>query len=242
LQFDTALLYWGEGDGRVMDLSVTAAVKRALDEDRSFTLNVTFDTLTGASPSCVVPSGAVQSFTRPSGEGSYRIAAGDTPLDDSFKDARVALSAAWRQSLDDSMRWEAGASASHEYGYQHLGLNARLERDFNLCNTTVYLGAAYGKDDLKPVGGAPVGLSAMRGTSDGRNKLAGDLRSTTPGTRRACSPPGARNSTGCCATAGCSAAASGARRTANRSASSRATCTSVARWTGTPSSRSASPR
>lgn len=175
-QFDTALLYWGEGDGRVQDISVTAAVKRALDEDRSFSLNATFDTLTGASPSGAVPSATVQTFTRPSGEGSYRIAAGDLPLDDTFKDTRVALSAAWRQSLGDSMRWEAGASASHEYDYQHLGVNARLERDFNLRNTTVYFGAAYGKDDVKPVGGAPVGLSAMRGTGDGRNKLGSDSK------------------------------------------------------------------
>lgn len=175
-QFDTAFLYWGESDGRVQDLSVTAAVKRALDEDRSFALNATFDTLTGASPSGAVPSAGVQTFTRPSGEGSYSIAAGATPLDDSFKDTRVALSGAWRQSLGDSMRWEAGASASHEYDYQHLGVNARLERDFNLRNTTVYLGAAYGKDYVKPVGGAPLGFSAMRGIGDNRNKAGSDSK------------------------------------------------------------------
>ena len=35
-QFDTSLLYWGESDGRVKDASIAAAVRRALDEDRSF--------------------------------------------------------------------------------------------------------------------------------------------------------------------------------------------------------------
>jgi hypothetical protein len=175
-QFDTALLYWGENDGRVKDASITAAVRRALDEDRSFNITATVDTLTGASPSGAVPSAGVQTFTRPSGNGSYTVAPGAAPLDDSFKDTRVALSAGWRQSLGEHMRWDAGISASHEYDYQHIGVNGRLERDFNLRNTTVFVGAAYGKDDLKPVGGAPIGLAPMRAIDDDREKLGSESK------------------------------------------------------------------
>lgn len=175
-QIDTALLYWGENDGRVKDASITAAVRRALDEDRSFNITATVDTLTGASPSGAVPSAGVQTFTRPSGNGAYTVAPGNAPLDDSFKDTRVALSAGWRQSLGEHMRWDAGISASHEYDYQHIGVNGRLERDFNLRNTTVFVGAAYGKDDLKPVGGAPRGLAPMRAIDDDRDKLGSESK------------------------------------------------------------------
>ena len=41
--------------------------------------------------------------------------------------------------------------------------NARLERDFNMRNTTAFLGVAYGQDDIKPVGGTPIGLAPMPG-------------------------------------------------------------------------------
>ena len=61
------------------------------------------------------------------------------------------------------MRWNAGFSASDEYDYLHLGVDARLERDFNMRNTTAFVGAAYGQDDIKPVGGTPIGLAPMAG-------------------------------------------------------------------------------
>ncbi len=175
-ELDTALLYWGESDGRVKDLSVTAAVRRALDEDRSFSLNLTVDTLTGASPSGAVPSDGVQTFTRPSGKAEYQIAAGEQPLDDTFKDTRVAVAGSWRQALGETMRWSAGGSFSHEFDYQHIGLDARLERDFNQRNTTGFFGLAYGKEDISPVGGTPVGLSPMRAVNDNRDKLGNESK------------------------------------------------------------------
>jgi hypothetical protein len=60
------------------------------------------------------------------------------------------------------MRWSAGLSASHEYDYLHLGADGRLEWDFNQKNTTLFAGAAYGKEELDPVGGVPIPLSPMQ--------------------------------------------------------------------------------
>ena len=54
-QVDTALLYWGEGDGRVQDGSLTAAVRRAIDEDRFIGATLTFDALTGCASLGVQP-------------------------------------------------------------------------------------------------------------------------------------------------------------------------------------------
>jgi hypothetical protein len=64
-EVNTSLLYYGESDDRVTDGSVMASVRRALDEDRSFSFNFTVDTLTGATPNGAVPAHSVQTFTAP---------------------------------------------------------------------------------------------------------------------------------------------------------------------------------
>jgi Protein of unknown function (DUF3570) len=160
---DTSLLYYGEDNGRVEDVSLMASIRRAFDEDHSLSATLTVDSLTGATPSGAVPANAPQTFTGPSGGGSYTISPGEQPLDTTFLDTRVALGASWQQSLGDAMRWSVGFSGSDEYDYLHLGLDARLERDFNLRNTTAFIGLAYGQDEIKPVGGIPAGLTAMLG-------------------------------------------------------------------------------
>jgi hypothetical protein len=160
-EVDTSLLYYGEDANRVSDGSLMTSIRRVLDENRSYSLNLTVDALTGATPNGAVPANSVQTFTAPSGGQDYRIAAGDPPLDPNFKDVRVAASASWQQTLGESMRWNAGFSGSDEMDYLHLGLDGRLERDFNRRNTTVFVGAAYGRDEVSPIGGVPIGFSPM---------------------------------------------------------------------------------
>lgn len=165
-EVDTSLLYYGESDDRVQDGSLMMSIRRALDEDRSLNLTMTVDTLTGATPNGAVPSNSVQTFTGASGGEGYRVRAGDTPLDPTFLDTRYALAINWQQALGDSSRWNIGFSGSDEYDYLHLGVNTRLEFDFNRRNTTVFVGAAYGRDEVSPVGGTPIGLTAMPAPSD----------------------------------------------------------------------------
>jgi len=160
-EVDTSLLYYGESDSRVQDGSLMTSIRRALDEDRSLNLTVTVDTLTGATPNGAVPSNGVQTFTSASGGRRYRVRAGEMPLDPTFLDTRYALALNWQQALGDSSRWNIGFSGSDEYDYLHLGVNTRLEFDFNRRNTTVFVGAAYGRDEVSPVGGTPIGLTAM---------------------------------------------------------------------------------
>ena len=175
-EIDSSLLYYGEDDDRVTDGSLMVSARRAFDEDRSLNLDLTVDVLTGATPAGGVPANAIQTFTSPSGKDSYDVAPGVTPLDDSFLDTRVALSGNWQQALGESMRWGAGLSVSDEYDYFHLGVNGRLERDFNNRNTTVYAGAAYAQDDINPVGGAPIPLAPMLEVGNLDSKLADDSK------------------------------------------------------------------
>jgi hypothetical protein len=167
---DTALLYYGESDGRVRDFSLNAIASKELREDSFLNLTLAYDSLTGASPTGAMPSTTPQTFTRPSGNGSYTVVPGDTPLDDTFLDTRTALSASWKWPLARLATVDVGASVSDEYDYTHTGLNASIARDFNNRNTTLSFGLAVANDTIDPVGGSPVPLSLMLGEGDLSNK------------------------------------------------------------------------
>jgi len=168
--FNTALLYYGEDNDRVQDLSVSLLARRNLLDDRSITLGMTVDALTGATPHGAIRQPVAQTFTRPSGNAAYTVPANNLPLDDTFKDTRVALTASWQQPLGRLYQFNVGASASKEYDYLHLGLNAIIARDFNQRNTTVSAGFAFAADSFDPVGGAPTPLTSMLDVGDLSNR------------------------------------------------------------------------
>lgn len=167
-KFDTAILYYGETDRVSLVEGVVSATKDFGDE-HIFNGKVTFDGLTGASATGAVPQDTVQTFSRPSGNGGYAVAAGETPLDDTFKDSRVQLNAQWTQPLATDLRGSTGVHVSKEYDYLSLGVNGSLARDFNQKNTTLSLGLSYQFDSIDPVGGTPERLgstSVLNSVSD----------------------------------------------------------------------------
>jgi len=159
-QFDTALLYYGETD-RVSAVEGAVAAKKDFGDEHIFSGKLVIDTLTGASASGAVSQPTIQTFTRPSGNGQYTIAAGDTPLDDTFKDTRVQLEAQWTQPLWEDMRGSTGVHLSKEYDYLSIAFNGSLARDFNQKNTTLTAGLSYALDTIDPEGGRPVPFSSM---------------------------------------------------------------------------------
>jgi len=169
--FNTSLLYYGEDEDRVKDFSVSAIARRMFVDDRFLTLSLTVDGLTGATPSGAIRQDVPQTFTRPSGNAAYSVPAGELPLDDTFKDTRVAISGGWQQPIGETGLINVGASASKEYDYMHLGVNARYARDFNQRNTTLSAGLALSMDSLDPVGGAPAPLTSMLDVGDTSNRL-----------------------------------------------------------------------
>jgi len=170
-EFDTALLYYGEGDSRVQDASVNLLAVRNFVDDRVLSLTLGVDSLTGATPIGAVPFDGPQTFTSPSGLRVKTRPANEIPLDDSFLDTRVAFSAGWQQPWGRLSSFNAGVSASKEYDYLHLGANFKLAHDFNKRNTTVSLGLAFSSDELDPVGGAPQALTSMLDVGDLSNRL-----------------------------------------------------------------------
>lgn len=164
--FDTALLYYGEDDDRIQDLSFATLATRTYLDDRSLSLGLTIDGLTGASPNGALPMGFAQTFTQPSGKKTYTIDADTLPIDDTFRDTRAAFTVNWQQPLGRMSNVNFGASGSKEYDYMHLGLNARISRDFNQRNTTLSAGFAFASDTIDPVGGTPLALTPMINARD----------------------------------------------------------------------------
>jgi hypothetical protein len=158
---DSAFLYYGESDSRVKDMSLSAHAVRDFGDERKLGLDLSVDSLTGASPSGAMASGGAQTFTSPSGRDTYSTPAGDIPLDDSFLDTRIAVNGSWSQPVARLYTLSTGLGFSSEYDYQHIGANVGLTRDFNQRNTTVSAALAYAKDTIKPVGGLPLPLAQM---------------------------------------------------------------------------------
>ena len=167
---NTSFLYYGEDENRVEDLSLKAIIRRLFVDDRSLTVSLTVDSLTGATPSGAIRQDVPQTFTRPSGNAAYEVPAGMLPLDDTFLDTRIALTGSWQQPVGESSLLNFGLSASNEYDYFHLGLNGRFAKDFNKRNTTVSAGISVAQDEIDPVGGAPTPFTSMLDVGDTSNR------------------------------------------------------------------------
>jgi hypothetical protein len=177
-EFDSAILYYGESDSRVRDFSVNVLARKEVREEGFLDINLAYDSLTGASPSGAVPTRVVHTFTSPSGGGTYSVAAGELPLDSSFLDTRVAVSANYEWPLTRLTQFNVGASLSDEYDYTHTGVNMKLARDFNNRNTTLSFGLARANDTVDPVGGTPVALTLTSAEADsgGLTKLGSQTK------------------------------------------------------------------
>ncbi|HVY79817.1 MAG TPA: DUF3570 domain-containing protein [Steroidobacteraceae bacterium] len=84
----------------------------------------------------------------PSGRAVYSTYPGNIPLDDTFKDTRVAAGINWSQPIARLYTGTAGLSFSSEYDYTHAGVNLGLSRDFKQRNTTVSTGVSYSQIGL----------------------------------------------------------------------------------------------
>jgi hypothetical protein len=155
---DSAFLLYSESDGQVSAAEPVISATKNYDEETKLTFKIAADTLTGASPNGATPSDQVQTFTSPSGNGSYASAAGEQPLDDTFKDTRIALSSNWSAPIDREWAYGVGGYLSKEHDYQSLGINGSLSRYLNQKNTTLTLGLNLSSDTINPEGGVATGL------------------------------------------------------------------------------------
>ena len=166
--FDSAFLFYSEVD-RVSAGEAIFNAKKTFANDEVLNLKVTIDALTGASASGAVAQPDVQTFTRPSGNGQYTIAPGDTPLDDTFHDTRVQFNGQWTQPIAPNYTASGGVHISKEYDYLSLGINGNLAFDFDRKNSTFSAGFSYFQDTFTPEGGIPKAFSSMLLIGDSRS-------------------------------------------------------------------------
>ncbi|MBP9145562.1 MAG: DUF3570 domain-containing protein [Thermoanaerobaculia bacterium] len=158
--FDSQVLYYSETN-RVTAIEPVVSARWDRGDGKALNFRLTVDSLTGASANGATPSSRAQTYTTPSGHGSYATQPGETPLDTSFLDTRWALNMSWEKPLSPLWKATFGANVSTEYDYGSYSVNAVLARDFNQRNTTLSLGAALGYDTVDPVGGLPEPLGSM---------------------------------------------------------------------------------
>ncbi len=171
---DTAVLVYSESDGRVSAIEPAIFAGRDLSDGERIDLRLVVDTLTGATPNGAHPSAAVQTFTTPSGGGSYSTSPGELPLDDSFRDIRVSFGADWEMEVDRFSRITWGGNISNEYDYRSLGASVTYAQDFNSRNTTLTTALALNNDTISPNGGIPSELLAMRSAGASTNREGQD--------------------------------------------------------------------
>jgi hypothetical protein len=160
-QFDTGVLLYSESDGRVQALEPVLTATRDLGDDRKLSFKLVVDALTGATPNGAAPAATPQTFTQPSGKGTFTTAPFETPLDDTFRDTRVAISGDYLFPTGANGKLGVGMNASTEYDFLSLGANARYAHDFNQGNTTLNAGLSYEADELSPVGRVPEPLGVV---------------------------------------------------------------------------------
>jgi hypothetical protein len=153
--------------GRVSALELISDVRHEFRDGKVGTFRFVYDVLSGPSANGGVPSLRSQTFTSPSGRGSYVTEAGATPLDSSFRDTRFALSGGLTVPWGRLTTASVGLYGSTEHDYLSLGANATLTREFNRKNTTLSLRAARFEDTVNPEGGAPIALAPMPAPTGG---------------------------------------------------------------------------
>jgi hypothetical protein len=154
---DSALAYYHE-DGRIQAIEPVVDVAKVFADGQALNFNVTFDSLSGASPNGALTSRTVQTFASPSGkpQHKYSTAAGQLPVDSDYQDDRIALGGNWTVPFTPVDQVSVGGKLSAEDDFFSATVNASIARDFNEKNTTLSFGVENEFDSIHPIGGAPV--------------------------------------------------------------------------------------
>lgn len=156
---DTSLFYYSE-DGRITVFEPITSARKEIGDDEFVSVQLVYDSLSGATPNGALPANTDQTFTSPSCESNYTIAAGELPKR-GFSDTRVAMNLGWDKPLTRTLRTQLGVRGSAESDYTSFGLTGSLLMDLNQKNTTVSIGFGADGDHVKPGGGKPVGMTSV---------------------------------------------------------------------------------
>jgi Protein of unknown function (DUF3570) len=167
-QSETSLLTYSEHD-RVHAKEAMFSVTKLLRNNYTLNWRLTYDGLTGASPTGGSPSKQAQTVTRPSGGGRVIVPAGELPIDNSFRETRFALDAGLSRPLNDRTTARGGFHISSEHDYRSLGLSGGLSRDFDNARTTMGIDFSISRDLNSPLGGVPTPFDSTTAPAETQN-------------------------------------------------------------------------
>ncbi|MDH4274531.1 MAG: DUF3570 domain-containing protein, partial [Gammaproteobacteria bacterium] len=158
MKTEGAALFYSE-TGRVQVFEPVIQTTHILGDDKTLSLRLVIDIMSGASPSGAAPATVTQIFSSPSpGGNSTTVPATQLPLQE-FSDQRVALSVDWDTPFNPTQKNLLGASFSKETDYTSFGVSDTLRTELNDKLTTLALGIAVNADGVNPAGGAPQPLT-----------------------------------------------------------------------------------
>lgn len=177
---DTAFLYYSEANSRVSVFEPVVTASKEINEDEYLKFKVVYDVLTGSTPYGAIATKSAQTFTKPSGRGTYTTPANEQPLNSSFRDTRFALGVDWSVPINRLKRVTIGGNISKEYDFASFSTSATYAQDSSDKNRTYTLGLGYTADIWDPVGGKNPELTYMiRGGEDQGEKGGTDTKATT---------------------------------------------------------------
>jgi hypothetical protein len=159
-QSETSILVYSERH-RTRATEINFDLDRHFKNNMALGLRLTFDGLTGASPTGASPSRYPQTLTRPSGGATTVVPAGAIPIDKAFHDTRFALDASLSRPLGRMTTVGVGTHLSSEHDYKSIGASLSITRVLNQKNTTIGIVASISHDVSSPVGGLPVPFTDM---------------------------------------------------------------------------------
>ncbi len=156
---ETSVLVYSERN-RVRATEAVFSLDKLLQSGRQFSMRLTYDGLTGASPTGGSPSKQPQTLTRPSGGSVTTVAAGELPVDHSFGETRFAAELGLSGRLDIRTSADAAIRGSSEHDYKSIGINGGIVRDFDDLRTSLGLAVSISHDVNSPLGGVPAPLTS----------------------------------------------------------------------------------
>ncbi|NOX43587.1 MAG: DUF3570 domain-containing protein [Gammaproteobacteria bacterium] len=177
-EFDSTVLFYSETD-RVSAIEPVISARKEYGEDQFLNLKLVFDSLTGSSPNGATAAAHPQTITTSSGTKDFVTNANETPLDPTFLDTRVAVSASWEQPLTRLTKISFGGNFSNEFDYQSVSANTTISHDFNQRNSTLNYGISFASDTISPVGDVPIPLTVLTTPSEPKSDRGEDSDTRT---------------------------------------------------------------
>ncbi len=173
---ETSLLVYSENE-RINARAIAYKWSQVQKNESVFGFGLTYDAMTGASPTGAAPSLYPQTVTGSSGSLRTEVPANTIPANDRFKERRLGLNAHYSMPVTPLANLLAEVHLSSERDYLSLGINGGIAQGFDRGRTVLEIRGGYSGDLSKPPGGNPYPLTEVIivGETNDEIPVQGDL-------------------------------------------------------------------